>query len=385
MRKFFFAVRYFFYFLISSYFLTEVALYAALRIGWFVPNVDGAYFDAPPAIFDEDRGFRWLNNAVRTARIMNGQIVYGPTRFPVDSRGYIWRSKFSDRRPRFAVLGDSFADAIFVERNWLEQAAARRRAEFVSFAIDGGGILNWRSVFFDEVLRDRRAFDGLIVAAYGNDLYRGFFAATSDRNFLYGHHYASPEAAKRKQDDLSGCPIALVVPRLYMRWVIALTNKKYLFGLNTAFLIYHYGAALLMEQMQRAGGACAITDYNFKTPQFDVLGEIVEAAVKRGMMVTIATVPARGELVDYLRNGTLPHDAREMDSFAKSHGINLFDGFAAFSSAMPKGMDPAAFVDNMWLQFDGHWNQRGSDLFANAIGDYLDRYGPGPHIGKSNP
>jgi hypothetical protein len=377
--KYFTTVIYFIYLSIASYLLTEVALYLALRNGWYVPNLDGLYFDKPPAIFDEVRGYKWLDNAARDARIANGQVVFGPTLYQVDSRGYIGRPAFSDRGPRFAVLGDSFTDLPFIERNWLDQAAATWRAEFVSFALTGGGIVNWHSIFFNEVLKDRRGFDGLIIAAYNDDFYRRFVATTSDRIFWYGNYYDSPEAAKRNQDSMSECPFAFVVPRLQMRWFIALAEKKYLFGLNTAFLAYHYGTNLLMQR-RRAKGGC-IHSVIMK-PQFDLLSEIVKAAAKRGMAITIATVPDRGLLVNYIRNGTLSPQASDMGRFAKNHGISLFDGYAAFAAAMPKGTDPTAFVDSMWLQFDGHWNQRGSDLFGTAIADYLAQHGPAPHNGN---
>lgn len=372
MRKYFFAIKYCIYLLFSSYLLTEFALYVAMSKGWYAPDLDGIYFDKPPVIFDEVRGYKWLNNAARNARIIKGQLVFGPTLYPVDSRGYIGRSTFSDSRPRFAVLGDSFTDIPFIERNWLEQAAATRRAEFVSFAIAGGGIVNWYSIFFNEVLKDGRGFDGLIIAAYDDNLYRGFIATISDRTFWYGNYYASPETAERNQDNLSECPIAFVVAPLEMRWVIALAKKQYSFGLNAAFLAYHYGTNLL-AQRRRAKGVCSLSQS--MEPRLDLLDGIAEAAAKHGMALTIATVPDRGYLINYIRNGTLPPHARDMGSFAKNHGISLFDGYAAFAAAMPKGMDPTAFVDSMWFQFDGHWNQRGSDLFANAISDYLGRSG----------
>jgi hypothetical protein len=38
---------------------------------------------------------------------------------------------------------------------------------------------------------------------------------------------------------------------------------------------------------------------------------------------------------------------------------------------MPAGADPGAFVAANWLVIDGHWNQRGSDLFGDAIARYL--------------
>jgi hypothetical protein len=382
MKRFRSAALYGLYVVISSYLLLEVALYVSLANGWYAPNLDNPYFDKPPAVFDEVRGGRWLNNGVRTTRVGRGLLIYEPTQFPVDSRGYIGRPPFSDRRPRFAVLGDSFTDLYSVERNWVSQAASRRHAAFVSFAVDGGGIANWHSVFFNEILKDREGFDGLIVAAYGPDLRRRFFTATSDEIFYYGNRYDSPEAVKADRTALKACPIALVVPPSLMQWVVAVTKKQYSFGLNTAFLLYLYGADFVGEQMRRTG--CRQTDFG-PVSRFDMLNEIVDAAVKRGIMVVIATVPARDELIDYLRKGTLPRDALEIGSFAEKNGVALFDGFKAFAEAKPDGMDAADFVHSNWLRIDGHWAQNGSDLFANAIADYLDRSGPGPHVEKSKP
>jgi hypothetical protein len=381
MKRFRSAVLCSLYVVISSYLLLEVALYVALTNGWWTPNLDGAYFDKPASVYDEVRGARWLNNGVRTARVGRGQLIYEPIQFPVDSRGFIGLPPVSDRRPRFAVLGDSFTDLYSVKRNWVSQADSRRQASFVSFAVDGGGIVNWHSVFFNMVLKDPQGFDGLIVAAYGPDIRRRFFAATADEFFYYGNRYDNPEAAKVGRPSLKECPIALVVSPRQMEWAVAATKKQFSFGLNAAYLVYHYGTTALLDRMQQNG--CLNT--NFDSARFDMLTEIVAAAVQRGMAVIIATVPDREYLIDYLGNGTLPQDARDMGNFARSHGAALFDGYEAFASAMPKGMDPADFVHSNWLRIDGHWDQNGSDLFANAIAGYLDQHGPGPHVDKSKP
>ncbi len=89
------------------------------------------------------------------------------------------------------------------------------------------------------------------------------------------------------------------------------------------------------------------------------------------MAVTLAMIPRKVEVPDYLRRGVMPEQYRELAAFAHDGGISLFDGFAAFAAAMPAGSDPIVFATAHWLVIDGHWNQAGSDLFADAIAAYL--------------
>ena len=42
------------------------------------------------------------------------------------------------------------------------------------------------------------------------------------------------------------------------------------------------------------------------------------------------------------------------------------DGAAPFSQVRPEDIDA-----RYWFKFDGHWNQAGSDLFADAMTDFL--------------
>jgi hypothetical protein len=264
-----------------TYLLTEGALSIAMALGWFAPNLDGAYYTQPPVTFDNVRGYRWHGPALATARVARGQFVYGPVTLPIDARGYIG-APTGFASPRIAVLGDSYTDASYLERSWPMQTAQTMRADVVNFAVDGGGIVNWRSVFFGEIVTDPRGFDGLIIAVYLDDLARGFFAETSDSFFLYGHHYESPAAADAQRADLN-CPLGFIVSPDYLKWLIDAAHGQHGFGLNTVRLVSHYASAALQDYRFRREGPCAATDFYFTAPQF---GTGAEVMCPRNMRVT---------------------------------------------------------------------------------------------------
>ena len=47
------------------------------------------------------------------------------------------------------------------------------------------------------------------------------------------------------------------------------------------------------------------------------------------------------------------------------YNLHYFDGYKVFEN-----MDNELIFDH-WLKYDGHWNQKGSDLFAHKFAEYI--------------
>ena len=63
-----------------------------------------------------------------------------------------------------------------------------------------------------------------------------------------------------------------------------------------------------------------------------------------------------------------PVDRRDGETrvLATHFGALYMDGYAPFGQVPPADID-----GRYWLKFDGHWNQTGSNLFADAMTDFL--------------
>jgi len=111
------------------------------------------YFNGPCAEFDPIRGYRWVQGCHRTVKLSEESLVYDNT-FCINNAGVYSSLDYQPRVPngvkkRYIVLGDSFTAAEFLEKPLTERLSefSGDEVEYYSFALDGGGILNWHSVF----------------------------------------------------------------------------------------------------------------------------------------------------------------------------------------------------------------------------------------------
>src|SRR5690606_19137181 len=100
--------------------------------------------------------------------------------------------------------GDSFTDGYFLRKNWVDQVNEMYRKdsipiELYSFSVNGGGIRNWYQIY-QNIIRSKFEFDGVIFAVFGNDLMRDFFVLHQDAEHeLYKYYIHIPN---QKEVDL---------------------------------------------------------------------------------------------------------------------------------------------------------------------------------------
>lgn len=352
------------------------------------------YFDRDCARYDSLRGFRWTGKG-RAVKIANGNLVFDKTFVP-NNKGFISKSNYEFRKKdsnifRWMILGDSFTDGYFLDTPWPDKAneilGDSNRTELYSFGINGGGIANWRAVFFNEII-PYYEFDGIILASFGNDYSRDFFILHHENPMIYfgwnggikdkdirniaeiKPHLDSLELMKNS--DFLDDRIATTrgegpkTPDLFLMNAIvnfvrvrsALTrfqkearkiyNKELTFANRDENLPYN------MDAFSRDFGPEHARD----------LRDIISYADSNHKKIIFALVP---ELIGLrmVQRKNPPVFQLKMRGLASDLHAGFFDGYKELAKENP---------DSLWkyfLNFDGHWSQKGSDVFARQIAEFL--------------
>ncbi len=353
----------------------------------------------PAAVFDRVRGYRRVPGPVRAARIMRDELIYDGTVTPnnagfLSARDYTYR-KASSATVRLIVFGDSFSAAGFMGIPWPDRVheALRRDGteappvELYSFSLDGAGIANWHSIFFNEIVPNYD-FDGVIIADYADDLSRAFSLLHFDGDKAYEARFPTQPAddadffanyfprmprhpikviADAEMDrmiaDLGGPwrwpGFALRAPALLeARWRVLVAQRQALARLAATATLVDRPELYSMAEMEQSYGA----------RQFGFLLEMLAYCRARDIPVVLASIPTRdgARNVAATSGGAETAHEREVKSLAHHLKTLHFDGYRPFSVVAPEDVDRI-----YWLKYDGHWNQAGSDLFAAAMAPYL--------------
>jgi hypothetical protein len=373
---------------------TSTLMWGVLEAGFFAARywrLNGrlfsrAYVNRPCASFDPIAGYRWQTGPTRIVRIMNGELVFDNV-FRANNAGYVSSQDFQTTRKgpyRVVVLGDSFTAGEFLEKPWPDRLAALLpgRPEVYSFGIDGGGLLNWHSIFFGEVV-PRYAFDALLIASFIDNLERDFCVFHSQGgSVLLGRFPALPGSQQefeasflpqmvplysiRPDGEIDGILAALQqgsVPPTERAW-------PQLTGKDTALLSgLRLGRAWFDSRRPVRAGTYADAVARYGSRRMRLLSEIIEYCRERRIPVVLASVPRLGQLTGYLGDAKKTSHQAELEAISTHHQVGYFDGYAAFAGVTP--LD----IQRYWLKYDGHWNQRGADRFAESLATALEQRG----------
>jgi hypothetical protein len=349
----------------------------------FLRSADGTFFSAPPAAFDPIMGYRWLRGPIRLVRVINGELITDSI-CSGNNYGYNCSYDFTPKKPsrrayRLGVLGDSFTAGLNMPLSWPQrlQQLLRSRPErwhdlqVYPFAIDGGGLLNWYSVFVNQILPEFE-FDGLIIASWYEDLGRKWIVLNSDSTGMYiltcdyndrPQSREAFEAARPRMQKLydisSNNDIAQMVERI--------SKKSELTSLNAEY----YCKEWTDESELAPPGYAFSTDVFVKrygTERLTMFTLIVDECRKRGVPIIFCSVPTRqGVLRAKRAEGPLLHRA-ESEGLSRRFGLHYFDGYGIFED-----IDAKAIVDLYWQKYDAHWDQIASDLFALKLAELIAR------------
>jgi hypothetical protein len=328
--------------------------------------------------FDAVSGYRLTAVPSRWTRITNGVVEYVGTLYG-NNQGYPQAHDFTARRERpgqrrIAVLGDSFTAARFLAVNWPDRAEQELKRdghplELLNFSVDGGGLANWWSVLTRLVGPQGYELDGVVFAVFDNDLYRRFLFA-EDRGYTSHMYGRTPnwdraglpqtfDDARRFLRTAAGSHIVsraefdavlrgerpASVPRPPLRPVIAR-------------LVWH----LLLDYFRPA----KLPD-RWDAGQLDMMLDIRQFLQERNIPAAVVYMPGREGLLK-----GAPQLERAARDFSSRIGAEFWDGTEPFHRTQPRQ------IRSYFFPYDAHWNQTGSDLFADFMARRLEQFARQP-------
>jgi hypothetical protein len=338
--------------------------------------------------FDPIRGYAVSRKPVRFTRVTKGEVEY-VGRFRGNAQGFQGDKDFTLKKPagvehRAMVFGDSFSSAAFLQTPWPKRAEdALPNWELLNFSIDGAGLANWWSVLTRLVLADGYEFDQVIFAAIPNDLNRPFVIGNQNVGaIMLGYVGWNPdcfprdydEAAKRL-DRATFCSVSRVEfdssvrecrrcwgtnPHHEVRpWIASRVAQTFrdLFDRDREPFYEELllGPAPPLSISLRQAKATRF----FKAEQMAMILDMRNRLAARHIPVVVLHIPGRDELLNHRDDSEIVH------AFAYFLGAKFIDGSKSF-----RGLN-ADEVRAHYLPYDGHWNQAGSDRFADAVAQRL--------------
>lgn len=334
--------------------------------------------------FDPITGYRLTQTPSRMACIATNGVVESVGTIRGNNQGFPDRDDFEAKKSgpslhRFAVFGDSFSAAQYLEVNWpdrSEELAGESgiALELLNFSIDGGGYLNWWRALQGVIDADGYELDGVIFAVYGNDLRRPFViwddrvvptGPDGTRSIGFGTVHTF-DAAELPKTDAEARPYFHGLPR----WQIVSTAQldRMLRGEIRPSDGRSFRLSLtrrLLDAISQAAGTSPGPSHPEAYSDSDVLAfdsaypgrngvwtDMRHFLEERRLPSLVIDVPSRERLLRDLGTNA------EAEAFARILDASYVDGAEAFA-----GLSPDEIRD-CWLPYDGHWGQLGSDRFA---------------------
>lgn len=381
-------------------------------------HTDGSFgmFNHPCAVYDPVCGYRWIPGETRTAKIVEGTLVFDQL-FSPNKQGFLSPDDFKPEKSdssvfRYIVFGDSFTAAEFLETPWpheVQDYINRHYGgsiELYSFAIDGGGLVNWHQTFLKEVL-PHYDFDGVILAIFGNDLDRKFFAMHHTDSLMYNQYFDSPPASldvleQSYLDSMHQTAVfysdnqidSILLARLQANRKKGVSFEKPDFYFSKRLLKLAYTMQHLWKKKQFEKQYFSKKSYLDSLYQDDFVQQLI-APDKMGLIQEIAdscharnaglifTVLPYKEAIRDGETGDFHSISLETMGLAEHFGGSFFDGESIFY-----GLE-ADTLDACFLPYDVHWSQKGSSRFARKFAAFLaEKQGfqskPGVGTGSGN-
>ncbi|MFN0195651.1 MAG: hypothetical protein ACKVT0_02840 [Planctomycetaceae bacterium] len=323
--------------------------------------------------FDPVRGCFLATTPSRFTRVVEGEHEYvGVMRG--NAQGFPDRDDFEIQRKtpeqrRIAVFGDSFTAAQYLERSWPDAVEDRVRPqgtdlELLNFSVDGGGLINWWSVLTRHLPEAEYDLDGIIFAVYADDLSRRFFIADHERE-------KAPLIGRIPFGDPSKLPTTFeqARPHLSSSGIIVATDvfERILAGANirtrywSPYLLTNYDFWVRRQQNEQM---LRVVRQSLKAHPLhkQYVTEIHDFIQQRQIPVLVVHVPQPEEL---LAEMVYQEHAALTQEFAKNIGAEWLDGCVPYRDLKPEQ------IRENWFQSDPHWNQQGSDRFAEFVAKHL--------------
>lgn len=382
----------------------EIAVNICVKNGFFKSFIsisDGSFgaFNKPCAHADLIRGYRWENDSIRIVKSVNSTVVYDRVFLP-NNKGYVSDKNYSfKKRPdtfRFLVLGDSYTASEYLQTPWTDQIERIINEkdsifsfEFYSFALDGIGLSNWHSIFFNEMAPNYE-FDALILAIYGDDLYRDFYMMFADDTNVYGSYFKSrPENIEdfEKNYKKNMYSVGKIMNDNTINKNLKLNNfstedniiKNNLYLLIKTHSIlqsieYNLNRKRYLEGFYKQSNkdknnlSIDLVKSKLGVANFKMLEEIFGYCNENKKTVIIANVP-HIEIVkqNNYKNCKSTYQL-ESEVISDYYHALYFDSYPLFQKL------PYDSLQSFYLKHDAHWNQKGSDFFSQNFAQFINEH-----------
>lgn len=380
----------------TSYVLLEATYSTLVSRGFRAPKLSAYLVEETGRTvrFDPVRGFRLTSTPSRQARITHGVVEYvGVLRG--NNQGFPDRDDFGPKRDdpvalpkeghtnpeslRIAVFGDSFTAAQFLDVNWPDRVEdMAREAGFplrlFNFSLDGGGLANWAHIVVHLLEKEAYELDALVFAVADDDLERTFIIADHLNYDCHQFGYLQtwcfedfPKTIEEARPLLNQSRGYFVSPEQFDAALEGRWRPDYPEPWRPhVALAMLFGLARLLGLIETPSWA----PYDpgpplpeiFDPGRADAIEAIGRFAESRGLPILVVRVPVQRAVFQGER---VEKDMVEVHEFASRLHAAFIDGLPVFDS-----LDERAKTD-LWLPYDGHWAQPGSDVFAAFMADVL--------------
>jgi hypothetical protein len=342
-------------------------------------------FNHPVSRYDELTGFRWIPGQHQTLKICQGKTIFYND-FKVNNSGFVsgfnYKKERNGTKKRYLVLGDSFTDGYYLKENWPSHCNRLIRnenldLELYNYALNGNGLTAWHRIY-KQWIADSMAFDGLIIAVFANDLQRDLFVWTSGKSqSCFG--WKAPNSLLL--DSFAHLPcISNIKPAKGLQQLLFEMNDGPKSLWESGLLLPFYAKATLhmisgsmeFKTEQRKLSEKFIWNEKFSAQQLsekyfiekygsekaEMLFSMLEDLRKNNKEVILASVPDQYGL-KLSRSGKRTIPSAELQFLSRKFGTRFLDGY--------QWLAEQGKPEDFFLPMDGHWNQKGSDYFAEGI------------------
>jgi hypothetical protein len=334
--------------------------------------------------FDPVRGYRLNRTPARTARITDGKIEYLGV-YRGNSQGFPDRDDFGPKRDkpyklRFAVFGDSFTHAPYLGQNWPDRAEdlmleQGQPVQFLNFALSYTGLANWWSILTKVVKAENYEIDGVIFVVWETNLLRSFTVQAMPKphrpydQLFFGRcrtwdpndfPKTESEALKIRKDDMMQhlLPPEEFELALQGNWPVSVPRH---FRPMILTKIFRSARSFLKPP---APPPTAETPGDFEPGRKKLIDDMRSYLDSRKLPALVIHLPSRDTLLAPTSESAL--HLEKAKTFARDLGAKFLDGREAFAQMSP------AEIRAYFLPHDGHWNQKGSNRFAEFVVKHVD-------------
>jgi len=350
-------------------------------------------FNGPCADYDNIRGFRWNGEAPRISKIINNHVVYDHY-FHLNEQGFYFdidfkKIKSDSLSKRLIVLGDSFTSGEYLEKPWPVRfnELSGSDKKLYSFSVNGGGLFNWYSIFFNEIV-SHYEFDGIILPVFGNDLQRDFFVMDHGPEVgLTGYLDTIPSSWQDVQDYFSEQlkPYATYMTDSLINQkkdeAIRFSEQQFRFAPDIYLFALAISTPVRMSQDNKfkkflqdqiidesITNDHELIERELGTDKLRMMEEIIHYCEVNEKEMIIATLPYEPGY-QYLDKGQEFKHAAVCKAICRRYDLLFFDGVAIYDDLDKKSLSEC------FLPFDVHWSQKGSDVFAREFHAFMkDRH-----------